>query len=99
MPTDTVPSTAHPGRGTALTAGAAELSRQADEGAAVKIQSPWRGRQARAEGHNGIIYRSVRHEGGTCIAALWPNVVQSVVQGAMYRLTWSGAPEFAWETV
>ncbi len=53
--------------------------------------------QARGEGHNGIIYPSVRHQGGTCIAALWPNVVQSVVQGAMYRLTWSGEPEFAWE--
>lgn len=51
--------------------------------------------RARGEGHNGIIYPSVRHEGGTCIAALWPNVVQSVVQGAMYRLTWSGEPAFA----
>lgn len=49
---------------------------------------------ARGEGHNGIIYPSVRHSSGTCIAALWPNVVQSVVQGAMYRLTWSGTPDF-----
>jgi RES domain-containing protein len=49
---------------------------------------------ARAEGHNGMIYPSVRHAGGTCIAALWPNVVQSVVQGAMVRLTWSGSPEY-----
>lgn len=49
---------------------------------------------ARAAGHNGIIYPSVRHEGALCIAALWPNVVQSVVQGTMYRLTWSGRPEF-----
>lgn len=55
--------------------------------------------RARAEGHNGIIYPSVRHEGGTCIAALWPNVVQSVVQGDMYRLTWSGAPDFAVEAL
>jgi RES domain-containing protein len=54
---------------------------------------------ARAEGHNGIIYPSVRHPAGTCIAALWPNVVQSVVQGAMYRLTWSGTPDFAWEAL
>ena len=46
---------------------------------------------ARAAGHNGIIYPSVRHESGTCIAALWPNVVQSVAQGAMYRLTWVGS--------
>jgi RES domain len=53
--------------------------------------------QARAEGHNGIIYPSVRHPEGICIAALWPNVVQSVTQGAMYRLTWSGSPEFTWE--
>lgn len=55
--------------------------------------------QARGEGHNGIIYPSVRHEGGTCIAALWPNVVQSVVQGAMHRLTWSGEPEFSVESL
>lgn len=55
--------------------------------------------RARAEGHNGIIYPSVRHAGGTCIAALWPNVVQSVVQGAMVRLTWSGSPQYAWEAL
>lgn len=55
--------------------------------------------RARAEGHNGIIYPSVRHPGGTCIAALWPNVVQSVVQGAMYRLTWAGEPDFTVEAL
>jgi RES domain-containing protein len=49
---------------------------------------------ARAAGHNGILYPSVRHAGALCVAALWPNVVQSVVQGAMYRLTWSGLPDF-----
>jgi RES domain len=54
---------------------------------------------ALAEGHNGIIYPSVRHEGGICIAALWPNVVQSVVQGAMVRLTWSGTPDYVWEPI
>ena len=53
--------------------------------------------RARAEGHNGVIYPSVRHRGGTCIAALWPNVVQSVVPGAMVRLTWRGTPDYAWE--
>lgn len=46
----------------------------------------------RSEGHNGIIYPSVRHAGGTCIVALWPHVVQSVAQGAVFRLTWSGSP-------
>src|SRR5258706_1787437 len=50
---------------------------------------------ARGAGHNGIIYPSVRHKSGTCIAALWPNVVQSVAQGALYRLAWSRAPEFS----
>jgi len=55
--------------------------------------------QTRAEGHNGIIYPSVRHSEGTCIAALWPNVVQSVVQGAMVRLIWSGSVDYRWEAL
>lgn len=54
---------------------------------------------ARAAGHNGIIYPSVRHPDGTCIVALWPNVVQSVVQGAMYRLIWTGSPDYSVETI
>lgn len=53
--------------------------------------------QTLSEGHNGIIYPSVRHPEGTCIAALWPNVVQSVVQGAMVRLIWAGTPDFSCE--
>ena len=48
--------------------------------------------QARAAGLNGIIYPSVRHAGGTCIAALRPAAVQSVRQGAVYRMTWRGSP-------
>ena len=55
--------------------------------------------QARAAGLNGIIYPSVRHPGGTCIVALRPNVVQSVVQGGIYRLTWSGKPQYATEAL
>jgi RES domain-containing protein len=51
---------------------------------------------ARAEGHNGIIYPSVRHIGGTCVVALWPNVVQSVVQGSTIELVWNGSPEYKW---
>jgi RES domain-containing protein len=46
---------------------------------------------ARAEGLNGIIYPSVRHEGGTCLVALWPQAVQSVAQGRVLRLEWRGA--------
>ena len=48
---------------------------------------------ARAERLNGIIYPSVRHPGGTCIAALRPHAVQSVAPGAVYRLEWSGDKE------
>src|SRR5271165_6948756 len=47
----------------------------------------------RARGLNGIVYPSVRHEGGTCIVALWPHAVQSVAPGAVYRFEWSGSPE------
>jgi hypothetical protein len=46
----------------------------------------------RAAGLNGIIYPSARHVGGTCIVALRPAAVQSVRQGAAYRLVWSGGP-------
>lgn len=47
---------------------------------------------ARAEGLNGIIYPSARHTGGTCIVALRPAAVQSVRQGAIYRMVWTGDP-------
>ena len=46
---------------------------------------------ARAQGHNGIIYPSVRHPGGTCIVALWPHAIQSVAPGAVIRVSWIGA--------
>lgn len=48
---------------------------------------------ARAKGLNGIIYPSVRHSGGTCIAALFPHAVQSVAQGDVYRMSWRGSPD------
>lgn len=48
----------------------------------------------RAQGHNGIIYPSVRHRGGTCIVALRPNVVQSAAQGGLHRLIWSGTAHY-----
>ncbi|RXM04261.1 RES domain-containing protein, partial [Citrobacter sp. AAK_AS5] len=44
----------------------------------------------RGEGHNGVVYPSVRDAGGTCIVALRPAAVQSVAQGALLRLTWGG---------
>lgn len=48
---------------------------------------------ARARGLNGVIYPSVRDPGGTCIAALRPNAVQSVAPGGVYRFVWSGETE------
>ena len=48
---------------------------------------------ARASGLNGIIYPSVRHAGGTCLAALFPHAVQSVAQGDVWRMVWDGGPE------
>lgn len=47
---------------------------------------------ARSRGLNGIIYPSVRQEGGTCFAVLFPHAVQSVAQGDVHRMTWSGSP-------
>ena len=54
---------------------------------------------ARVRGLNGVIYPSVQHAGGTCIAALFPHSVQSVAQGDLYRMTWHGKPEPAVEKV
>jgi len=46
---------------------------------------------ARGRGLNGVVYPSVRHPAGTCLVALWPAVVQSVTQGSVLRLVWSGS--------
>jgi hypothetical protein len=46
---------------------------------------------ARGRGLNGIVYPCVRHPPATCLVALWPTVVQSVAQGSMLRLVWSGS--------
>ena len=48
--------------------------------------------QARGNAVNGIVYPSVRHPGGTCVALLRPAAVQSVRQGDVYRLVWDGTP-------
>jgi RES domain-containing protein len=52
-----------------------------------------------AAGHNGILYPSVRHPGGTCLVALWPHAVQSVAPGRVIRLRWDGTPEPRAETI
>ncbi|WP_374597979.1 RES family NAD+ phosphorylase [Brevundimonas sp.] len=45
---------------------------------------------ARAHGLNLIMYPSIRHKGGTCFAALSPHAVQSVAQGDVWEMIWTG---------
>lgn len=41
----------------------------------------------------GVVYPSVRHTGGTCLACFRPAVVMNVRRDRTYRFTWDGAPE------
>ncbi len=41
----------------------------------------------------GVVYPSVRHEGGTCVACFRPALVANVRRAKTYRLTWKGGPE------
>ena len=45
-----------------------------------------------AEGSLGIVYPSVRHDGGTCLACFRPPLVANVRRDRTYRMTWSGSP-------
>jgi hypothetical protein len=49
------------------------------------------GGNRRGTGSDGISYPSVRHEGGRCIAAFWPNVVGIPVQERHLQYEWDGA--------
>lgn len=44
-------------------------------------------------GGNGIVYRSVRHSGGQCLACFRPVLVRNVRVGGHYEFRWSGTPE------
>jgi len=44
------------------------------------------------EGSLGVIYPSVRHEGGTCLACFRPALVTNVRRGRTYRFVWRGEP-------
>jgi hypothetical protein len=43
----------------------------------------------------GLLYPSVRHPGGTCLAAFHPGLVQNLRQGGVWRLEWKGTREAA----
>lgn len=53
----------------------------------------------RREGHRGLIYPSVRHEGGRCFVAFDPGIIQNVRPGASWELVWNGTPEFTIEGI
>ena len=44
----------------------------------------------RDQGHWGLVYRSVRHEGGECIAAFKPQAVSIPMAGAALAYVWDG---------
>ena len=50
------------------------------------------GERLLSSGSNGIIYPSVRHEQGECIACFRPILVNNVRKRETWRLTWSGDP-------
>jgi len=41
---------------------------------------------------NGLVYPSIRHPNGTCLAAFRPDLVQNLRQGGIWRLEWQGNP-------
>ena len=41
----------------------------------------------------GVLYPSVRHRGGTCVACFRPALVMHVRKGATYRFVWKGRAE------
>lgn len=47
-------------------------------------------RPRRAGGSNGVLYRSVRHRGGECVACFRPLLVTNVRQAAHFEYRWSG---------
>lgn len=48
------------------------------------------GAKLRAEKSNGIVYDSVRHEGGECVAIFWPDRVGPCRQAAHFAFNWDG---------
>lgn len=47
----------------------------------------------RVQHSRGIVYPSKRREGGVCLVAFHPHLVQNVRPAARWRLVWDGSPE------
>ena len=48
------------------------------------------GRTLRAEGVNGMLYPSVRHPGGQCLAALRTTLLKNCLHAAYLEYHWNG---------
>jgi hypothetical protein len=44
----------------------------------------------RTDNSDGILYPSVRHQGGNCIAIFWPNVISVPIQERQLEFEWNG---------
>ncbi len=51
------------------------------------------GRRVLEAGGNGILYKSVRHPGGECLACFRPSLVRHVRAGGHYEFQWTGSPD------
>ncbi len=45
------------------------------------------------EGANGVLFDSVRHPGGECLACFRPSLIQKVRVGGHYEYVWEGQPQ------
>ncbi|MBL4876871.1 MAG: RES family NAD+ phosphorylase [Cohaesibacteraceae bacterium] len=68
----------------------------------VEVETAWPEGQSLAvrlfaDGSNGVLYPSIRHHGGFCLAAFRPHLIQNIGLGQTYRMCWNGArsPEIA----
>jgi hypothetical protein len=50
------------------------------------------GRRLLDAGSNGVVYPSVRHEGGECVATFRPRLVTNVQVGGHFEYAWRGGP-------
>jgi hypothetical protein len=48
------------------------------------------GRNLKLNGSNGVVYDSVRHAGGQCLAIYRPRLIQNLRQGVHLRYVWDG---------
>ena len=56
------------------------------------VESQRLGEHLLERGSLGIVYPSVRHAGGTCVACFRPALVANVRRDRTYRFTWDGTP-------